>query len=257
MIALYSDDAQQAASLSPLVGRTGSVVPCADWSSLQRARSRARCSVLCVARLQRSPVFAEFVDAARHPGVHPTVLVTDRDPDNLRLIRGVAVEEVVWPEEVGDALLPAIQRACSTGYLLRVAAAVESSPRLPLRLRAGLAHTCRSRLPVGSVKGLAAVLGVDRSTLCRQWLRGRREGTALRLEDFLDWLILLRAVGRRAPGRKWSAVAAELGVPERTLARTASRLLQQRLRELDCEHHECVVARFEADALAAVVQRNV
>jgi hypothetical protein len=79
------------------------------------------------------------------------------------------------------------------------------------------------RAPV-SVAGLAGAVGRDRTTLCRQWRRAAGSRTAASLDRFLQWALLVRALETRACGRKWEAVAAEVGVHPHTLSRMAVRL---------------------------------
>jgi hypothetical protein len=256
MIAVYCRDEARMQALTRLHLATLEVLPCLDWRCYEQARARASCSVALIERLHADPLLERL---ASRPGgaAHPTILVTDKDPENLRLIRGLILEDVIWAEEVKDALVPAIRRACNAGYLQQVAVVVDGNARLPQRLRAALVHACRSRAPVGSVGDLAAAVRCDRSTLCRQWQRGRGAGVELRLEDFLDWLIILRAVGRRTHGRKWSAVAEELGIQERTLGRIARRLLDSSLRELNVDGYTVVAARFEEGPLRNIAGCNV
>lgn len=256
MIAVYCQDEVRLRALTRLHLATLQVFPCQDWRDYERMRTRVSCLVAIIDQLRGDPLFERL--AARPGGaIHPIILVTDKDPENLRLIRGPTLEEVIWAEEVEHALVPAIRRACSAGHLQQVAEVIDGTPQLPQRLRTALVHACRNHVPVGSVNDLAAAVECDRSTLCRQWQRGRGIGVELRLEDFLDWLMILRAVGRRSPGRKWSAVAQELGMQERTLSRIVRRLLGSSLRDLNADGYTGVVTRFEEGALRWVVGCNV
>jgi len=256
MIALYCQDEARLSAISRLHLAALDVLLCRDWRNYERAKAGASCSVILIDRLHTDPLFERL---AARPGaaVHPTILVTDKEPENLRLIRGLTLEEVIWAEEVGHALVPAIRRASNAGYLHQVARAIGAAAHLPQRLRAALVHACRSSVPIQSVSDLAGEVKCDRSTLCRQWRSGRSAGTELRLEDFLDWLTILHAVGRRPPGRKWSAVAEELSMQERTLGRMSRRLLGSGLRGLDADGYAGVATRFEESALSRIAGRNV
>jgi hypothetical protein len=256
MIAVYCQDEVRLQALTRLQLATLDVLPCTDARGYERARIRASCSVALIDQLQTDPLF-ERLTVRPGGAVHPTILVTGKDPENLRLIRHITLEDVIWADEVGHALVPAIRRACNAGYLQQVAAVIASTPQFPQRLRNALVHACGTEGPVGSVNDLAAAVGCDRSTLCRQWQRRRGTAQELRLEDFLDWLAVLRAVARRPPGRKWSTVAKELGMQERTLGRMARRLLGSGLRELNVEGYAGVVARFEESVLRHVVICNI
>jgi hypothetical protein len=157
--------------------------------------------------------------------------VTTRDADNLRRVCAVAIEEVVWLHEVQASLSEAVGRARTKGTLLRFASDVERLSGVPALLRHAILVACRRRLPLHSLTELAAVVGRDRRTLWRYWRATWTADPPCRLEDLLDWLILLHASARKASGNSWTNVATELGVHEHTLARVASRLLGWTLRE--------------------------
>jgi hypothetical protein len=53
-----------------------------------------------------------------------------------------------------------------------------------------------------------------------------------RLEDLLDWILLVEAVALRPDMQSWAAVAHSLGVHERSLARSARRFLNSGLRNV-------------------------
>ena len=71
----------------------------------------------------------------------------------------------------------------------------------------------------------AQLADVSRRALQSQWKSAVGGRAAWRLEDVLDWILLLEAVFRKENRRNWLEVAAELGVHERTLARYARRLV--------------------------------
>jgi hypothetical protein len=103
--------------------------------------------------------------------------------------------------------------------------------------------------PFRSVAELAAALGCNRRTLWRQWQVVTRPGVGLRLEDVLDWVLLLHAVGLRGARGNWAAVAAQLGVHPHTLVRTAARLTARPLRVLAGRHQVELVREFAARLL--------
>jgi len=115
-------------------------------------------------------------------------------------------------------------------FASRLAAELEEAHHLAPTLRSALAAACRSDPPVRSVGELAARAGCHRRTLNHHWSRGLPAGMALRLEDFLGWLLLVRASQLRAR-TGWTEVAGALGVHEHTLARLAKRLAGATLRE--------------------------
>lgn len=229
---------------------------CENWRHFERTKSRAMCSVMAVESLATDPAFRRYADSSHGAAAHPTVLVTKRDPENLRLIRNVPLQEVLWFEEAAYALGPAIHRAQGANHLQKVAEAIGESQQLPRRLRDALQHACRGSTPVRSIAQLAAHVGCNRSTLSRLWKRSVGPDAGLRLEDFLAWLIVLRALRQRSPGRKWSAVADDLDVPERTLRRLVGRWAGGNLRTLTVADYPSVAARFEDRILANPVRSN-
>jgi len=102
--------------------------------------------------------------------------------------------------------------------------------------------------PVRTVKRLAELVGVPPRTLERQWRTAATGRVAWRLEDVLDWLLLLEAAFRKEDARGWGAVAAELGVHERTLVRLGMRLAGAGLGEVRARR--AVLARRFAERLA-------
>jgi hypothetical protein len=226
MLAIYAAEerhiTRMCAALSPEQQR----VLVTDWTELERNRPRATCTLVAIEWLTTDPVVPRLSSfKTRHPN-HPVVLVTRWDPENARHLKDVRVEEVVWFREVDRDLTPAVQRACRHDFhaLRCLALPFELATHLPATLRKALAHACRSERAVGSVKHLAAAVGVDRRTLWHQWSKAVCPSSSLRLQDFLHWLLLLRAVGHKVPGQSWASVARELRVHPHTLGRLAKQL---------------------------------
>ena len=94
------------------------------------------------------------------------------------------------------------------------------------------------------------VAGCHRRTLWYHWRRALADGsTTLRLEDFLDWLLVLRAAGRKTSNRGWHYVAESLGVHEHTIARLAKNLAGLSLSELGFVDRQSLLRRFDESVL--------
>lgn len=253
MIAVYAPEHALLARL-PGPSLLGQPVRCSqNAADFERARLDATCAVLLVDDLAGDPVFPTLTGMRERGGVHPMVVATRKTSGNLRLLAHASPGEVVWLHEMERMLAPAVHRACSAGHLQHLSLRLEALAEVAPRLRDSLAHACRSPLPVTSVGALARMAGCDRSTLFRQWKRATEGAAApLRLEDFLDWILVLRAAGLRTPGRKWAAIAAELGVHEKTLARTARRVTGLSLREVSAGKYDALVVLFSGAALSAL-----
>jgi hypothetical protein len=261
---------------------TERVVAAGDWEALARLAGQVDCNCVVVYCPWISAEVVAGLEAfvGEYP-LRPVVLVTTGDADNVRRIRGLQVDEVLWPAELPSALATAVQRARARRGLHRIAARLVDARGLTPTMRAALERACIGELPAATVRALAQAMRVDRRTLWRGWRAATRavaaasEGAgaagsagsagapsppgaagapngaaALRLEDVLDWVILLRALGVRQRGRAWREVAAELGVHEHTLARLARRLTGQSLAALGDGGFALASAQFERDVLA-------
>ncbi|MEJ7811795.1 MAG: hypothetical protein WKG32_15395 [Gemmatimonadaceae bacterium] len=195
-----------------------------DWSRFEHVAPAAICSVIAVDWLCDDAICTRLFAFHQRFPLHPVVLVTRKDADNVRHLKGLHVQEVVWPSEVAQTLWPAVRRACARDLLHRLAAAFVKAERLSVELRQALVSACWSEPPVRSVTVLAQMVGCDRRTLWRHWRDAAGRMSPLRLEDVVHWLLLLRAAGRKGPNRGWAVVARELNMHEHTLARSARRL---------------------------------
>jgi len=253
VLAIYSEDARYVARIKAALGGSAPVVSTNGWEQFEQAFTRAACSIAVVEWLRSSSVFPRLTSLKARFRLQPMVLVTSKDADNARALQGLAVEEVVWLSEIQDALSPAVRRANAGALLQRVGLAIKQAGRLPAALRECLVHACGSDGPVHSVAELAAALGRDRRTLWRHWHGAVAKRVGLRLEDVVDWLLLLHAVGRKVPSRSWSNIAAELHVHQHTLARAATRLAGRSLRALAATDQLTLARQFDAAVLGPLV----
>jgi hypothetical protein len=235
-------------------------VAAGDWEALARLGGRGDCSCVVAYCPWIGPEVVARLDAfiAEYP-LRPVVLVTTGDADNVRRLRGLHVDEVLWPSELPALLAGAVDRARASRGLHRIAARLVDMRGLTPTVRAALERACIGELPSTTVRALAQAMRVDRRTLWRGWRASTRaaappasadEQPALRLEDVLDWVLLLRALGVRQRGRAWRDVAAELGVHEHTLARLARRLTGRSLASLADGGFAVASEQFERDVLA-------
>jgi AraC-like DNA-binding protein len=123
---------------------------------------------------------------------------------------------------------------------------------IPQRLRAALAAASEDE-QIRTVERLAAVAGCDRRTLWSQWRQAFGRDYPLRLQDFVHWLLLLRALQRKRPSRAWALVADQVGVHPHTLSRLTRQLTGRTLRELAREGHPALLLHFETGVLAPLL----
>jgi hypothetical protein len=202
------------------------------WAPFEETAVHADCAIAVIEWLDRAAGTHDLASfKARFP-FQPVVLLTSRDADNARGIADLHVDEVVWLNEVERALAPAIERARTRGFLWCLGGELALSTALSPLLRQALKQACRSRRPPLSVTDLAEIVHHDRRTLWRHWHAMATADRTMRLEDFLGWIMLLQATTWREAGHSWREVAAQLGVHEHTIARTARRLTGWTLRSL-------------------------
>lgn len=248
MIAVYCPEERQVARLySALAGIP--VQRSETWTLFIEMVAVSACAVVMADWLTGNPA-VQRLEALRvqYPN-KPLVLVTRKDADNARLLRRVEIEEVVWTEDIEHALGGAIDRARHTSVFEDIAARIEGATQLYGKLRSGLAYVFRSPNPIRTVEALAFTLGCDRRTLWRLWANTKRADAGLRLQDIIDWNLLLHACIRRAQMNSWVGIAAEFGIHEHTLARSAKRLTGLSLRDLAAAGPKGILAMFETRVL--------
>jgi hypothetical protein len=169
----------------------------------------------------------------------------------------MAVDEVVWLSEIEGGLWPAVRQARANVSRQRLAGAVDCALLLDRPLQQAIRYACNAERPVRSIGQLAAASGCDRRTLWRHWHDAVGPRGSLRLEDVLDWLLLLHAVGRKTPMRSWSSVAAELQIHPHTLGRITARLTARSLRTLSPTDQLPLTLQFHAKLVAALASEPV
>ena len=223
-----------------------------SWTQFQRDLLRAPCAVVVLPWLTGEP-FRRLRELKERCPSRPIVLVTTKDADNARCLRGVPVEEIVWLGEVSRELWSAIRRATFRPSLTDLAGEMEAAAHVPIRLRDALSVACRSEVPVRSVGELAHLANCRRGTLWYQWKRIMRGDDDPRLEDFLGWLLVVRAIGLKDHSAAWTDVADGIGVHGRTLGRLARRLTGRTLKELWMAGETQALALFRERMMVPVI----
>lgn len=248
MLVVYSEDAELARRLADRIRRPEATEIVGEWVQLRRLVSDATCVV--AARPVPEPDFFARLQALkdREPGV-PLVVIVGRDPDTLRRLKDVVVEEVVWVEEVEDDLLPALRRADSERRFHAVEERLRSATHLSPTLVAALVRAVRRRPPLTSVGTLAAEVERDRRTIWHHWQEGFRGDAELTPKGFLDWILLLRACSIKTDDNSWRTVADDLGVHTRTIRRVAERRIDASLDRVASESLDAVFDGFRREVL--------
>ena len=130
---------------------------------------------------------------------------------------------------------------------------LRAAEHVPQKLREALALACEGERPIRTVERLACAVGCDRRTLWNQWKQVVGRDEPLRLQDFLHWVLLLRAMSGKTAGRSWADVADDVGVHPHTLGRLARQLAGRTLRDLAAGGHAPVARRFEDEVLPVLL----
>jgi hypothetical protein len=202
-----------------------------DWNEGSGPRSSVWCGIIVARRSSRQAIEIASRIRTTAPG-RPVLLVADATPVVHRkrdLFDGVV--------SVGRARVDVRQRirAVRSSTILagiRLTAAIDQGLR-PLA-RQAVRVAADPSASVTTVGALASALRVSRSTLWKAWHSST--GARGRLEDLIDWLILVKAVGAEDT-RGWIDAATRVGVHEQTLNRIAGRSLGTTLREISRSAH--------------------
>lgn len=250
-VAFYSDSTNNLDPQRALLAAGFNVLACHRRSEVADAHRRGSVAVLQTDALRLGSV--SVLLAGELPGGEaPVVMVTGRTSGNMRMLADLNTSAIVYYDEVKTSLVPTIERIQSTVYLRQVEARLRGARDISPQLRAALCHACQSPDPIISVTSLAGRVHCDRSTLYRGWGRIWCDGEVT-LDQFLDWVLLLRAIPRKRAGQTWGRLARGLSVSERTLSRTMQRILQRGLRDVDANLFAGVRSNFEATVMKRLV----
>lgn len=213
------------------------------WQALEAHLPRARCIVLADHAPDVSGIPARVRSLSQRAVRAAILAVTTPTPEHVRAFVGSGVSDILWLYDTPAKLQDAVGTAVRRQPLEALGAQLLSATHLPLDLRNTLAYLCRAPTGIRTVHELCEAAGCHRSTLWAQW-RAIGGTALLRVQDLVDWVMLLRACSRHVPGASWNAVAVEMNVHEHTIARIARRLMRCSLRDL--RHPFAVTAVHDA-----------
>lgn len=242
---------------SELAGRAAAALRAeysVEWTvnlrAFECALPRSRCGLAVIERLDSAGEFGQLRLLKARAVHHPLILITRRHAESLRLLKDIMLDDVIWPSELNQLLLVAVQRACGQNLFRHIADEIQEMPGIHPRVRAALAAACWVATPVTSVQALAAAVRCDRRTLWRAWAANPGARPAVRLEDLVGWILLIRAVSLKSGGRGWSAIASEFRVSQRRLLRLSERLAGLSLSRLAGLGPDHLYARFRDEILS-------
>lgn len=204
------------------------VVRCSEIEAVQRTLP-SWCTILVESRLDRATE-GRISSLARLTPHTPILIVVSRRDVACRCPGLTRTNRLVWSTDIERLLLSTVRRARIESVKTAACVAVSLTQHLGPTVRRAALTALRVSQPVRTVSELAMVVGRHRTTLSRDWNISQHRGIH-RLEDFVDWILLVDALGTKRDGQPWSDVATGLRVHERSLNRTARRLLGMGLRD--------------------------
>lgn len=163
---------------------------------------------------------------------HPIIVVTESDAENVSSLAAVTIDDFVWTSRIAESLMAAVYRASNGAFFQRLADRISGVDHIHAVLREALCRAALSSMPVRSIGDLAELADRHAATLSRQWRAAIPVSSDLRMEDFLAWIILMRAAQRRDLEGSWCRAATAVKVDVRTLMRNADRLTGMRLSQI-------------------------
>lgn len=247
-VLLFAEQAQLAQRLAVALTPFAPVVVTA-WQAVSAHLARARCIVVGD-QTPRTSAMPARARALRQSLVStPILIITTPTAENVRAFVACGVTDILWLDDTPNTLQAAVGAAVRRQPLEALGAQLHAAAHLPLYLRNTLAYLCRAPMHIRTVHELCEAAGCHRSTLWAQWC-AIGGNALLRVQDLVDWVLLLRACSRHVSGASWNAVAVEIGVHEHTIARIALRLMHCSLRDL---RHPLAVTAVH-DALLATLE---
>ena len=220
MINILADSPHDARRIAAAVGGKAKIVKNAD--EFTNGSGRVACLILGC----RHPIPAERIELLRHVERDgswiPLILVTDSEPEAAQRLNGVNTSAIVWFADLETELPPEIEAARGSVPLLRLAEQARKTTLAPA-LRTTLEYSLRAATdrPVRGVRELATATGYSPITLSKAFSRWQHGRTTL--SQFLEALVILRAMQLRSSGMNWKRVSPRLGFALETLHRKSKR----------------------------------
>jgi hypothetical protein len=222
VISVLAESAAASSDLRRVFPLGTAFVPCVDLTMWLAMAAAVDCSVVQFSSEPQPAAIARVRDAARD-GRHPLVVVVDSPPHpGLRCVRGGPGMLVDGAQRL--AIRGAVEEACTFSALAKLHEAVSTRPDASPAICAAAQVLCRRGAPVRGVAELATAAGYHRRTLWRGWQQ-IPASPSIRLEDLVDWVLLLRAATMRTQSRTWTSIATLFQVDRHSVPRIARRLM--------------------------------
>lgn len=154
----------------------------------------------------------------------PVLLLTSPDPDNVRFLKDLIVEDLAWTSEPENEVVARAARLARVTERRRVAEHLLRSCPDCQAVEKAIKEMFLGQSPISRVQDLAKKCLVSPRALERKWKESRPEHCPATLKALLDWALLLRAWELSHLGVPPHEIPKALGVHDRTLGRLGYRL---------------------------------
>jgi len=242
MIAVYCQEEALAKTLAGVLADLPLRLT-SDPARFQQSIGDACCVVVALPNLADADWLVCIDRILGHPPRTELVLVTRFKPENAPALLNLrSVSRVVWEGDLEFGLRPAVVRVLGRHVLACPEKAVEDLMKAGIDLGGVLAILGSPRRPPVTVAGLAAATGLSERRFRYLWHRSISPSASPK--QFLDWLLLGKALHLREFERSWVRVAGSLSVKIDTLRAISLRSTGLTLSELEGEGFESYNRRF-------------
>ncbi|MEO7043575.1 MAG: hypothetical protein ABI035_15035 [Gemmatimonadaceae bacterium] len=177
----------------------------------------------------------------------PFVVVTDKDAESARRLATAGIREIVWSADIHLDLAEALHRENNAAFFDALARRIGEASQIPYTLRTVLVRAVLASPPVRSVAELSSLAGRQSGTMTRAWKGAVQPDANFRLEDFVRWMVLMRAAQRKGFEGAWDRAAIAVRVDPRRLNRIATCLAGTSLRAIGVRGFEYAADLCEID----------
>jgi hypothetical protein len=233
VVILAGKDPQLLARIAAAAGTPVETRRLPSWDALPASVGDTPGTLLIAApHLTDEGVVAALKHIAVHCASSRLVLVTSGDTQNLRALKDIVVDDVIYLTEISARAGPALAFAGRASMLHRLAARIECLRELDADVRRLLVAALSADPPFKLVSEAARAAFLSQATAARRW-RSTFGGTpVLSLRRCLAVIRVLWLVGRARGHRGFTRHAIRAGVHVRTLERQAKRVAGRTLRQL-------------------------
>lgn len=175
--------------------------------------------------LQRIGTRQSLLSFLESRGRPPVLLLTSIEPDNIRFLEDLSVEDLAWAFERDEEVFARALRLCRVPERTHLGEHLLRSVTECDCVKTALKRVFLDPTPISKVHDLARACFVSPRTLERNWKASRPQSCSASVKALVDWGLLFRARELHRRGLSPHEIARVLGIHVRTLRRLPDRLV--------------------------------